>query len=50
MIRLQGSDSRRHNFDMLSRAQKGVLTGNAMTVSVVRALLVKVLQAIGMHG
>ncbi len=47
-IRLQGSCPKTFDFSMISKRQAGQLAGNAMTVSVVKALLPNLLAAIGM--
>ena len=48
-IRLQGSDPTRFDFGMLSERQAGALAGNAMTITVVKAVLSKMLNALGMR-
>lgn len=48
LLRLQGTDPAMFDFSCVSRAQLGGMAGNAMTVSVVRALLRQLLPAAGL--
>lgn len=49
MLRLQGTDPHMFDFTCVSRSQLGAMAGNAMTVSLIKALLKQLLPAAGLR-